>query len=196
MPSPFFGTTSRYGLRKLLGTSNISDVDAGFAALADDIDGKLTGYSEGTHAGRPAAGTRGRLYYETDTGLVFFDNGAAWSTVILAGAWTSLSLAGGVSSPGVMSGSYVAASRPEGDGVRIKGTLVNASGGTITSGTTLATVTAAQRPSVALIFATVLVGGPTPSDVTISSAGAVTLNVNLPNASQVDLNGITYTLTG
>jgi len=43
--------------------------------LADLQNPKLT---EGTHANRPAAGTTGRLYFETDTGICFRDNGAAW----------------------------------------------------------------------------------------------------------------------
>jgi hypothetical protein len=37
--------------------------------------------SKGTHAGRPAAGVNGRLYYETDTSLLFRDNGSTWDQV-------------------------------------------------------------------------------------------------------------------
>lgn len=37
-----------------------------------------TALSRGTHAARPAAGNAGRLYYETDTGLVYRDNGSSW----------------------------------------------------------------------------------------------------------------------
>lgn len=39
--------------------------------------------AQGTHAGRPVAGTAGRYYYETDTGLLFRDNGATWVAVNL-----------------------------------------------------------------------------------------------------------------
>ncbi len=35
----------------------------------------------GTHAGRPAFGTAGRLYYETDTTTLFRDSGSAWENV-------------------------------------------------------------------------------------------------------------------
>lgn len=38
MPSPFFSTTPRWALRYLLGTSNVDDIDAGFQALAEDVD--------------------------------------------------------------------------------------------------------------------------------------------------------------
>lgn len=38
MPSPFLGTTSRWGLRWLQGNSNVDDIDTGFQALATDID--------------------------------------------------------------------------------------------------------------------------------------------------------------
>lgn len=41
MPSPFYNTDTTYGLRALLGTSNGNDIDAGFAALRDDILSKM-----------------------------------------------------------------------------------------------------------------------------------------------------------
>lgn len=36
--------------------------------------------ARGTHASRPAAGTAGFLYYETDTETLFRDNGSTWDT--------------------------------------------------------------------------------------------------------------------
>jgi hypothetical protein len=38
---PNYGNTTFRGLRKLLGNNPISDVDAGFAALADDVDAQF-----------------------------------------------------------------------------------------------------------------------------------------------------------
>lgn len=38
---PTYGTTATQALRKLLGGNLIADIDAGFAALADDVDAKL-----------------------------------------------------------------------------------------------------------------------------------------------------------
>lgn len=43
MPSPFYSTDATYGLRALLGTSTINDVDLGFAALRDDVASKMKG---------------------------------------------------------------------------------------------------------------------------------------------------------
>lgn len=37
----------------------------------------------GTHAARPAAGSAGRLYFETDTSTLFRDSGAAWVALAL-----------------------------------------------------------------------------------------------------------------
>src|SRR5690348_11253711 len=34
--------------------------------------------ARGTHAARPAASQAGKLYYETDTGIIFRDNGSSW----------------------------------------------------------------------------------------------------------------------
>lgn len=40
--------------------------------------GGIAGFEEGAHAARPAAGTEGRYYVETDTNKLFRDNGTAW----------------------------------------------------------------------------------------------------------------------
>lgn len=40
--------------------------------------------ARGTHASRPAAGTAGSLYYETDTFTLFRDNGSSWDQVSLS----------------------------------------------------------------------------------------------------------------
>lgn len=42
---------------------------------------QVIGY--GTHAARPAAGSAGRLYYETDTATLFRDNGTTWDSLTL-----------------------------------------------------------------------------------------------------------------
>lgn len=39
----------------------------------------------GTHASRPAAGTAGEIYYETDTFLFFRDNGSSWDSILPPG---------------------------------------------------------------------------------------------------------------
>jgi hypothetical protein len=68
---PTYGTTARYALRKLLGSNVMSDIDAGIGALADDIDGKMVGYSSGPIGSRPTSttgtpGIAGRQYRATD----------------------------------------------------------------------------------------------------------------------------------
>lgn len=56
---------------------------------------QVIGY--GTHAARPAAGSAGRLYYETDTDTLLRDNGGTWDALALAGG-------GGASAPLVLVG--------------------------------------------------------------------------------------------
>lgn len=52
---------------------------------------QVIGY--GTHAARPAAGSAGRLYYETDTSTLLRDSGAAWVALPLgAGSAPTLQL--------------------------------------------------------------------------------------------------------
>lgn len=103
-----FGVTTNWALRKLLGTSNASDIDAGFAALADDVDAKLTPSDQGLFASRPVStggspGKIGRTYKSTDgfggesVARLFRDNGTGWDEIPFAAqqAWQTLSLAGG-----------------------------------------------------------------------------------------------------
>jgi hypothetical protein len=84
-----FLQTTRFKLRALKGSSLVSDIDAGFAALAEDVDSKVTGYLTGTHAARPVAGNSHLLYKETDTGLIFVDTGT-WEEL---GRWTEIAAA-------------------------------------------------------------------------------------------------------
>lgn len=57
---------------------------AGLGGIANG--GGVVSYTAGTIASRPAAGTAGRFYIGTDTGLTYYDTGAAW--VIVVGAFT------------------------------------------------------------------------------------------------------------
>jgi hypothetical protein len=79
-----FTTTAKYALRWLTGGNLISDVDAGFQALAEDIDASMAGQASGTVGAMPAAGKAGRIYRATDTGEVFLDTGSAW--ILIAGS--------------------------------------------------------------------------------------------------------------
>jgi hypothetical protein len=78
-------TTTKYGLRALTGGSNVSDIDAGFLALAGDLDAIIATADKGTAAARPTStpgspGKSGRLYYATDGDLAF-DYGTGWAPV-------------------------------------------------------------------------------------------------------------------
>jgi hypothetical protein len=85
---PTFTTTAKYALRRLTGSNVISDIDAGFTALADDVDLLLTPSASGTLAARPTStvgspGKLGRTYKATDTGQLFVDNGTGWDQIII-----------------------------------------------------------------------------------------------------------------
>lgn len=78
-----FGTTVKYALRYLLGTSSVNDIDAGFQALAEDLDPKLTPFDSGLFADRPPSspaqpGKAGREYLATDRGVLYKDYGTGW----------------------------------------------------------------------------------------------------------------------
>jgi microcystin-dependent protein len=78
-----FTQTAKWSLRKLTGSNAISDIDAGFDALAEDLDPKLTPSDHGLLANRPIStaaqpGKFGRTYHADDHGVVFFDTGTSW----------------------------------------------------------------------------------------------------------------------
>jgi hypothetical protein len=78
-----YTTTTKWALRKLTGASLVSDIDAGFTALADDIDLKLTPYDSGMASARPTSsvvspGKAGRNYRPTDAAGVDLDTGTSW----------------------------------------------------------------------------------------------------------------------
>lgn len=54
------------------------DVPLDIKNLADDIDPKLTPFSQGLIGARPPAGKVGQRYRGTDTGLIYLDIGAGW----------------------------------------------------------------------------------------------------------------------
>lgn len=76
-----FTTTAKHALRVLTGGSAASDIDAGFSAIASDVDALLTPYQRGVWAALPAAGKQGRSYYATDLGYYLKDTGTAWELV-------------------------------------------------------------------------------------------------------------------
>lgn len=84
-----YDTSDRYALRALEGDNPVSDIDAGFAALRDDISAKLTPYDSGLLAARPVStggtpGKAGRIYRATDdltggpNGTLHVDYGTGW----------------------------------------------------------------------------------------------------------------------
>lgn len=79
MASPDYATTARYSLRALKGDSNISDIDAGFLALAQDVEAKFGAYMSGTSTARAAqAPYDGLQWRDTDSGQVWLGNGTVW----------------------------------------------------------------------------------------------------------------------
>jgi hypothetical protein len=95
---------------------DVPDVPAVLTTFADKLDEAVAAggyqegvawYMQGTLAQRPAAGTRGRFYWATDTGLLYRDDGAAWTALNPASAQPFLDAPGQVFQEGVMSGGGV-----------------------------------------------------------------------------------------
>lgn len=113
---------------------DVPDVAADLHTLATYIDGNNAKATSGTSL--PATGmTLGDEFLLTTTGIWYKYSGSAWRAMQIAGAWTALTLSGGITTfaPGAMV-------RLVGDVVEAQGVLKNSTGSVITSGTTIATL--------------------------------------------------------
>lgn len=77
--APIYSTTSRFAMRYAATGNKVDDFAAITQAMMGDVDAKMTGFSTGVLSARPSAGVAGRVYYATDTGLFYWDNGSAWT---------------------------------------------------------------------------------------------------------------------
>ncbi|MEJ7824921.1 MAG: tail fiber protein [Solirubrobacteraceae bacterium] len=89
---PIFTNPGKWALRRLTGGNPGLDIDAGFTALADDIDPLLTPYTSGLLSARPVStpatpGKAGRSYRATDRAgqddELSKDHGTGWVNVAL-----------------------------------------------------------------------------------------------------------------
>jgi hypothetical protein len=91
---PAYFTTARSKLRALLGIDLVSDIDAGFQALAQDVDTKITSYSQGATGAKPAAGQANRFWRDTTTGVLYHDTGTEWEVAQTTQSITAATIAG------------------------------------------------------------------------------------------------------
>src|ERR1039458_9237131 len=93
------GPTSRRAIPLPLGTDNVSELRLSITAAANAADTDAI-YLSGTLAARGALSgvLAGTFYYVTDSPppVLTEYNGTIWQTVMLAGAWTTLTLASGL----------------------------------------------------------------------------------------------------
>jgi hypothetical protein len=81
-------TTTKYDLPYPEGGVDfVKDGATAIQSLAEDIDDKFAGYSEGPIDSRPTStggtpGIAGRIYRATDTGRYYVDNGTGWDELV------------------------------------------------------------------------------------------------------------------
>ena len=66
-------------LAALTGAQPLSKVDANFTAISTYVNNRNP--TSGLLAARPAAGNAGAIYYATDNGTIYLDNGASWVVI-------------------------------------------------------------------------------------------------------------------
>lgn len=112
------------------------------------------------------------------------------------GVWQPLSLVGGVTTAG--GDGYTASARIEQDFVRLKGSLDNNTGSSISSNTTLAILPSSSlypTTTYGIEIPVFLAGSSTPGVLAISNAGAISFSLAIPTGTFIRLDGITYTLS-
>jgi hypothetical protein len=88
MPPTYTTPSTNYGIHRVDGSTNVSDVDAAINQAVDDVDARMAGYAEGTLSARSGvAATAGKFYRTTDTGQVFMGTGAGWVEIGVS-PWT------------------------------------------------------------------------------------------------------------
>ncbi len=183
--------TARLSLTNPLGTDAPSFLRTSITANNAILDNSVL-YTEGTFASRPAAGAveHGHVYRATDTSVWYQSDGTTWLTVMLAGAWSALSLATNVSA----AGGYTPGARREGDVVRLRGGLLTTGGGNV--GPDLATLPVGFRPSATVPAHIVQTSTSFVLGATINTSGLLTMTISdtLPSGTNVWLDGITFTV--
>lgn len=58
--------------------TDVPDVAADMKSFGTAVDKEVVVLAEGTYAGRPVPGIKGRIYYATDRKALYVDNGANW----------------------------------------------------------------------------------------------------------------------
>ena len=138
---PTLNTTTNNGFHYPTAANNGQDFATGIQDLATDLDAL---WSKGTLVSRRTApATTGVEFFATDVdgGTTYKWNGSVWQTVMLAGAWTPISLPPGFATA---ASSYTPSARLEGDAVRLKGAMIKNSGASIGLGTLPAGTTPGQ----------------------------------------------------
>jgi hypothetical protein len=181
-------TTSRLALVSPIGADAASEFRVAATASNAILDNAAL-WLTGTLAARASISplVAGTLYKGTDTGLLYHYDGTAWTTVLLAGAWVSLTLAGSI---GAGTGSTPSI-RLEGDIVRLKGQPVNNTGSPMASGLVASGIPASCRPTAAMVVLGSYGGGATPTPVSITTAGSIFANCG--TGLEMNLDGLTYT---
>jgi hypothetical protein len=179
--------TARLALAQPVGADAASEFRVAMTSNTATLDNAAI-YKSGTLASRPATPAAGTFYYATDTGLTYWWNGTAWLGVPLQGAWTALTLPSTISADGT---TWLAGVRVEGNVARLRGSIYNnGSGGTLSSGTTVATLPF----SVPVIVRVPATGA---FIRLIISGTSITTVVSYPASGlgNIDLDGMTWTIS-
>lgn len=73
-------TTDRLGLHRF-DMADSANLETAVGTTIDEIDERMVVASYGVYADRPAAGVPDRLYFASDRGTLFYDNGSTWTVV-------------------------------------------------------------------------------------------------------------------
>lgn len=192
-------TTPNNSFRYPTSGNNGTDFASGLQDFADDVDGM---WRSGTFVSRPTASAvkAQSVYKATDTGVWYVSDGTNWNTMLIAGAWQTLTLASPVQAWG---SGYTPSARLVGDEVELCGQLIN-NGSPLANATTLFTVPSALKPAHAVTLSTMqnftATTATKPYPLTISTSTgnvstASTADGTYASSALISLDGFSYRLS-
>lgn len=177
-------TTTNNGFQYPSAGNDGTDFGAGLQDFANDVDAM---WSSGTISARPSAGTLNRIYWATDTKLLYYDNGTSWGTVLVAGAWTPVPLNTGGGVAALSSSGYALATRQVGDQMFMRG------GATSTINTSLVgTLATAFRPAQDVYFSCYVGGNPVGANILTN--GTINTVVPFGTSTVAAFDSVSYSL--
>jgi hypothetical protein len=184
------GTTSRLSLSYPTGGDNESAFPAVSLSQMTTLDNAVL-VTEGVFASRPGVGSveKDRIYKATDTGVWYVSDGTNWNTMLVAGAWTAISLATNWTATG-----FTPSVRLQGDQVLFKGAAINNTGAG-SNAPFASALGSTFRPAATAYITVSSSSSPYAMQGQVASSGTFVFVTTVANGALAGFDGASFTLS-